>query len=255
MADPLDGPRDHLSFGRRAAVSHRLRLGFRLALVCALALMLAPGEASAAALRGPAAALGALAFVTALLFIREWPGALTGSIWVTGTLFAAAFWLLRSRYRPQWFASPAAARAATLQRTAPLPTIVAPARDAAAVPPDEPEAVIAAARRCFVALQAAWDAGDVEAMALHTSAEMLDELLQELPQRGPGPNRTDVVTLDATLLVLEELGGCCVASVEFSGMIRESSERGAAPFKEVWMLTCPKGQSNAWRLARHQALL
>ena len=255
MVDPFRGLRRRLNIGQGAGASRRLRLCVPLAFVFALALTLAPDEAAAAALPAPAAALGALAFVAALFFIREWPVALTGSIWAAGTLFAAAFWLLRSRYRPQWFASQATARAATLQHSAPARPLVAPPRDAAAVPGAEPAAVIDAARRCFVALQAAWDAGDVEAMALHTSAGMLDELVQELPQRGAGPNRTDVVTLDATLLALEEFGACYIASVEFSGMIRESSEQGAAPFKEVWMLTCPKGQDNAWRLARHQALL
>ena len=73
--------------------------------------------------------------------------------------------------------------------------------------------------------------------------------------RGPGPNRTDVVTLDAVLLALEKIGPRYVASVEFSGMIRESSERGAAPFKEVWMLTCSEDEMRDWRLARQQALL
>jgi hypothetical protein len=64
-----------------------------------------------------------------------------------------------------------------------------------------------------------------------------------------------VVTLDAALLALEKIGSDYVASVEFSGMIRESSDAGAAPFKEVWMLTCHKDHLPAWRLARHQALL
>jgi predicted lipid-binding transport protein (Tim44 family) len=104
-------------------------------------------------------------------------------------------------------------------------------------------------------LQAAWDAGDVEELRRYTTAEMLDELLQELPIRGPGENRTDVVTLDAALLALEQIGSRHVASIEFSGMIRESSEQGAAPFKELWLLTRHTEDHSGWRLARHQALM
>ena len=112
-----------------------------------------------------------------------------------------------------------------------------------------------AARHCFVSLQAAWDAGDIDGLRARTTAEMLSELLEALRCRSPGPNRTDVVTLDAVLLAFDELGARYVASVEFSGMIRESVEAGAAPFKEVWMLTCQKDGPADWRLARQQALL
>jgi predicted lipid-binding transport protein (Tim44 family) len=115
--------------------------------------------------------------------------------------------------------------------------------------------VLAAARDCFVRLQAAWDAGDVEELRRYTTAEMLDELLQELPIRGSGQNRTDIVTLEGALLGLEQIGTCHVASVEFTGMIRESCERGAAPFKEMWLLTCHTEDVSGWRLARHQALM
>ena len=52
---------------------------------------------------------------------------------------------------------------------------------------------------------------------------------------------------------LETIGIREVASVAFSGMIRESAEAGAKPFHEVWMLVRDAGAD--WRLARHQALL
>ena len=104
-------------------------------------------------------------------------------------------------------------------------------------------------------LQAAWDLGDLERLRAHTTPQMFDDLLQELPMRGTGPNRTDVLTLDAVLLGFEQIDSRYVASVEFSGMIRESAECGAAPFKEVWMLICAGDEMRDWRLARQQALL
>ena len=92
-------------------------------------------------------------------------------------------------------------------------------------------------------------------MRAHTTAEMLDELLQELPKRGSEANRTDILTLQAALLVLEPVGARLLASVEFSGMIRESMDDGAKPFREVWMLTCLDDAEPQWRLALQQALM
>lgn len=188
-----------------------------------------------------------MAVFVALLVMREWPVGLTGSLWAMGTLFAAALWLTRTHFRPAWLIV-GADRDGQDENDDALgsrPLVGLPSR----------AAVLAAARRCFIELQSAWDAGDVERMRAHTSMEMLDELLQELPNRGSGTNRTDVLTLHATLLVLERIGTRWVASVEFSGMIRESVDDGAKPFREVWMLMCLDAAEPQWRLARQQALM
>ena len=80
-------------------------------------------------------------------------------------------------------------------------------------------------------------------------------MLHVLTSRGAGTSRTDVITLHAELLGLEELSADYLASVEFSGLIRESAEQGAVPFRELWMLACTKDGTPSWRLARQQALL
>jgi predicted lipid-binding transport protein (Tim44 family) len=115
--------------------------------------------------------------------------------------------------------------------------------------------VLEAARARFLRLQAAWDAGDVQALGHLTTPAMLAELLPVLTTRGVGASRTDVITLHAELLGLEELGPAYLASVEFSGLIRESAEQGAVPFRELWMLAAAKDGATSWRLARQQALL
>jgi predicted lipid-binding transport protein (Tim44 family) len=115
--------------------------------------------------------------------------------------------------------------------------------------------VLEAARSRFLRLQAAWDAGDVQALGHLTTPDMLQELLAVLGSRVGGPSRTDVITLHATLLDVEELGAAWLASVEFSGLIRESAEQGAVPFRELWMLAAAKDGAPSWRLARQQALL
>jgi predicted lipid-binding transport protein (Tim44 family) len=50
------------------------------------------------------------------------------------------------------------------------------------------------------------------------------------------------------------LNAAYLASVEFSGFIRESAEHGAVPFRELWMLARTKDEASPWRLARQQSL-
>ncbi|MEO6362543.1 MAG: Tim44-like domain-containing protein [Caldimonas sp.] len=129
----------------------------------------------------------------------------------------------------------------------------------AGAPAVRPEAldtaeVLDAARSRFLRLQAAWDAGDVAGLSQLTTPDMLDQLLAVLGTRGSETNRTDIVTLNAELLAIEEVSAAWLASVEFSGLIRESAELGAVPFRELWMLSSSKGGPPFWRLARQQAL-
>lgn len=111
------------------------------------------------------------------------------------------------------------------------------------------------AREQFLRLQSAWDRADIESLRELTTPAMLDELVAQLPARGPGPNRTEVLSLEVYLLSHEQVGGLELAGVEFSGMVRESPERGTAPFREVWMLARAAADGGGWRLARQQALL
>ena len=110
------------------------------------------------------------------------------------------------------------------------------------------------ARLSFMRLQAAWDSADLVAMSHLATAALLEDLRHQLEQRGPGPNRTEVLQLRARLLSLDDLQEALLASVEFSGFIREEHERDAAPFRELWMLASVKAAGPGWKLARVQAL-
>lgn len=125
---------------------------------------------------------------------------------------------------------------------------------ARAVRSDDERVLLGAARDQFLRLQAAWDAADLNALRQLTTERMFDEIVAELPARGPAPNRTDVLSLEAHLISHEAVGPLELASIEFSGVVRESAERGAMPFREVWMLA-RQAHEGAWRLARQQALL
>lgn len=115
-----------------------------------------------------------------------------------------------------------------------------------------------AAKRNFVTLQAAWDKGDVATLRSMMTDEMLAEIQAQLQEReaesSGEPNQTDVVMIDAQLLGIEDMGDSYLASVEFSGLIREEASAGPNPFREVWNMAKPKNNSSGWLVAGLQAL-
>lgn len=117
---------------------------------------------------------------------------------------------------------------------------------------------IEAAKRNFINLQKAWDDKDLISLRAMMTDEMLEEIRQQLAERdaanGGQPNHTEVVTLDAQLLGIEELPDIYMASVEFSGMIREDAAAGPQPFREVWNMTKPRSGGSGWVVAGIQAL-
>jgi predicted lipid-binding transport protein (Tim44 family) len=127
------------------------------------------------------------------------------------------------------------------------------------VPPGfDTEAFVAAAKRNFVSLQDAWDRSDIPTLRAMMTDEMLAEIKSQLADRegqlGGQSNKTEVVMLDAQLLGVEDLAGDYMASVEFSGMIREEPSAGPSPFREVWNMTKPKSGTSGWLVAGVQAL-
>lgn len=106
----------------------------------------------------------------------------------------------------------------------------------------------------FIRLQAAWDKADVNDLREFTSPEMYAEMKQQLLERGASANHTDVVSLDAELLGIETTAGEYIASVKFSGMIREEDHAPTEPFAEVWNLTKPVHGDGGWVLAGIQQL-
>ncbi|KAA0178561.1 39S ribosomal protein L45 [Cupriavidus cauae] len=118
------------------------------------------------------------------------------------------------------------------------------------VPADfDTEAFLRNAKVYFVRLQAAWDAGNLDDIREFTTPEMFAEIKMDLGDRGAQSNHTDVVTLDATLLGIESTDNQHVASVRFSGMIRENEGEAAQPFAEVWNLAKPASGAGGWVLA------
>ncbi len=120
------------------------------------------------------------------------------------------------------------------------------------------EGFLKSAKANFVSLQAAWDKSDIAALRVMMTDTMLKEIQSQLADReahtGGPVNLTEVVMIEAHLLGIEDLGDDYMASVEFSGMIREQPSVGPSPFREVWNMTKPKGGQSGWLVAGVQAL-
>jgi predicted lipid-binding transport protein (Tim44 family) len=110
------------------------------------------------------------------------------------------------------------------------------------------------AKTYFIRLQAAWDKGDVNDIREFTTPEMFGELRTQMLERGAAPTKTDVVSLDAELLGVEKVGDEYLASVKFSGLIKEAENAPPEPFTEVWNLVKPISGQGGWVLAGIQQL-
>lgn len=111
------------------------------------------------------------------------------------------------------------------------------------------------AKHYFVKLQKAWDDGDLNSLREFATPEMFNTLTEDLNARAEASNQTDVVTLNAELLGVETGQDSYLASIQFTGMIREQADAPAAPFTEIWNLSKPTHGSGGWVLAGIQQLV
>lgn len=101
----------------------------------------------------------------------------------------------------------------------------------------------------FIRLQAANDRGDMEDIRLFCSPELAAEVQMQYQERNRQVQQTDVLQLNAELLDVSVEAGRMLASVRFSGQIREEAGAPAEAFSEVWHLTSGLGAGQTWRIA------
>ena len=101
----------------------------------------------------------------------------------------------------------------------------------------------------FIRLQAAWDKGDINDIREFTTPEMFGELRLQLQERGSAANNTDVVQIDGELLGIETLEHDYLATIKFTGLIKEAPDASAEPFAEIWNLSKPLNGAGGWVLA------
>ena len=106
----------------------------------------------------------------------------------------------------------------------------------------------------FVRLQASNDAKSLNDIREFVSPELYAEIKLQMDERGDTPQQTDIVTLNAELLEVVTEGDRHVASVRFSGTLREAVGATAAPFDEIWNLAKPVAGDQGWVIAGIQQL-
>lgn len=112
------------------------------------------------------------------------------------------------------------------------------------------EGFLRQAKVSFHRLQAANDAGDLSDIRDYTSPELYAEIAMQIKERGNAKQRVEVLKLDAELLEVVTEGGREIASVRFTGLIREDENAGAEPLDEVWHVVKDTSDKNgAWLIS------
>lgn len=111
------------------------------------------------------------------------------------------------------------------------------------------EGFVRQAKLNFVRLQAANDSGNMEDIRAFTTPEMFAEIQLQFQERGRAAQQTDVVQLDAELLDLSDEATRQIASVRFSGSIRETPNAAPESFDEVWHLARSRDGGQGWVIA------
>ena len=87
-----------------------------------------------------------------------------------------------------------------------------------------------------------------------TAPALFEELRADLLTRNDPFSQTQVLTLNAELLSAQTEQNEYVASVKFSGLIREEKDAPAVTFEEIWNWTKPLNNQTGWVLAGIQQL-
>lgn len=106
----------------------------------------------------------------------------------------------------------------------------------------------------FVRLQAANDRGDMDDIRQFTAPEMFAEIQLAYQERGRVAQQTDVIELNADLLDLSVEPTRQLASVRFSGQLREQANAPVERFNEVWHLSKPADGSRGWAVVGIQQI-
>jgi predicted lipid-binding transport protein (Tim44 family) len=113
----------------------------------------------------------------------------------------------------------------------------APISVTGSIPNDFPvESFLRNAKTSFIRLQAANDRKDMDDILDYTTPEMFAEISMQMQERGDVAQKTDVMTINAELLEVANEGDYSIASVRFTGQLRENN---GVPenVDEVWHVT------------------
>lgn len=110
------------------------------------------------------------------------------------------------------------------------------------------------ARVQFIRLQAANDARDLDDIRQFTTPEMFAELQLEISERGNALQKTEVVTVQAEVIEVDEDADRYTVSVRFTGVLRDGSSEPDESFDEVWHLVKSRQGGSGWLLSGIQQM-
>jgi len=96
-----------------------------------------------------------------------------------------------------------------------------------------PETFLREAKVTFIRLQAASDQNNVQDLSTFTAPEVFAEIKMQLEDCRAQPNKTEVITLDAQLLDVSKQADGIMASIHFTGSIKENNDP-IIPLDEIW---------------------
>lgn len=230
-------------------------------------------------LAGIAAGLGIAALLSSMGLGGALLEALSSMVLIGLVIFAVVFVVRRLRggankpatqsanatspmYRESTPAMPAANRAEPMQ---PMPSAV-PSAEAAPEAVQAPQEIdpswfipedfditnfLNNAKSQFREIQALWDQGNPAVLSDFLTDDLLKEITPEIQARE-GAQQTQIVLLNAELLGIEKVADGHLASVRYSGMLREEANTEAFSFEEVWNLY--KADGSGWLLAGIQQI-
>ncbi len=107
------------------------------------------------------------------------------------------------------------------------------------------------AKKQFVHIQSLWDAGDVDGLREFLTDDLMAEIAPQIAGHN-APDQTEILLLNAEVMGMEQVAGGHLASVRYSGMLRETPGAEAQHFEEVWNLYKADGQG--WLVAGIQQM-
>jgi len=109
-------------------------------------------------------------------------------------------------------------------------------------------AFLNSSKKFFTMMQAHFDKGDLKALGEYCTDEVLDNISMDLRQRGNQVNVTEVLELNAELIGFETDVDEQIATVVFTGQVREAAGAPVEHIEELWVLSRPVS-GGGWVLA------
>lgn len=101
----------------------------------------------------------------------------------------------------------------------------------------------------FIRLQASNDSANLDDIRQFTTPEMFAELKVEISERSLATQKSDVVSINAEVIEVDEDAVRYWVGVRFTGVIRDEIDNQEEAFDEVWHMTKSRQGNSGWLLS------